>query len=220
MPSPVNITGVINTTDGTPLQGSAFVRFLLRNYSGYVPRVVGTAAIAATQFDSYPDANGNIVNTCWGNDLITPLNTLASPGWNGTYYTVQFWNNGAITSSANYLITGSAFNIDTAQPLVSPAQLLAGYLMIDTVQAISASGNITSSAANNVFVTATAGASGITIAMPAATIAGQRITVIKIDSAVGAVTITGAIATYYLTNQYQYVVFESDGTNWYIVGGN
>ena len=44
--------------------------------------------------------------------------------------------------------------------------------------------------------------------------------IVKRDALAGTVTFTGWIrGNYILSNQDQYVVFESDGTNWYVIGG-
>jgi len=54
--------------------------------------------IAETQIDAFPDANGNISRAIWGNVDIIPA---------GTFYTVEFWDQGRITSSRNYTINAN-----------------------------------------------------------------------------------------------------------------
>jgi len=89
-----------------------------------------------------------------------------------------------------------------------------------TVLTVSISTVLTQAA---VSVKATAGVGGITITLPSAT-AGQSVKVKKMDSALGAVTISGGTidgaSSYLLVNRYQYVVLEFDGTAWDVMGGN
>lgn len=74
----------------------------------------------------------------------------------------------------------------------------------------------------SVFGTCTGGASGITITLPTAVgNSGLTIKLLKIDAGVGAITILNSASSYPpLVNQYQYVVFESNGSGWYVVGNN
>jgi hypothetical protein len=95
------------------------VRFRLRNFSGFVPRVLGTAIIVEPQIDVTPDASGNISTSLWGNDNIDPGGASSPPS---TFYTVEYWNQGRITSQANYSITGGAFDLDSATQLNPPPQ--------------------------------------------------------------------------------------------------
>lgn len=90
----------------------------------------------------------------------------------------------------------------------------------------SASGPIVLGNLIETFVMATGGL-GITLTTPAPnTFTGKIITVKKVDSGFGAVTIVptaGSIdgnASYLLVNQYQFVRLYSDGTNLQIVGAN
>lgn len=104
MAGPYTVTATLNTVGNAALQGNAFVRFRLRNFSGFVPRVSGTAVIAETQIDAFPDASGLVSQLLWGNSDITP---------NTTFYTVEWWDSGRIVSSGNYTING-ATNLNTA----------------------------------------------------------------------------------------------------------
>lgn len=113
MPSPCTVTGLLQTAADAALQGNAFVRFRLRNFSGFVPRVLGTSIIAEPQVDVLPAADGTFSATIWGNDNLDPSNT---------FYTVEWWNMGRITSQANYSITGSVFNLNSAGQLNPPPQ--------------------------------------------------------------------------------------------------
>jgi hypothetical protein len=117
MPSPCTVTAQFNDPTGTNLQGNAFVRFRLRNYSGFVPRVLGTAILVETQIDVAPNSSGLVTTQLWGNDNIDPGGTSNPPS---TFYTVEFWNQGRITSQANYSIVGASFNLGTATQLNPP----------------------------------------------------------------------------------------------------
>jgi len=119
MPSQVTVTAVLNDPSGGALQGNAFVRFKLRNFQGFVPRVSGTAIVCETQIDSLPDGSGNISQALWGNNNITPSTT---------FYTVEFWNQGRITSSGNYTFDADT-NLNTAAQLNSPP-VPPGFLLV------------------------------------------------------------------------------------------
>ena len=114
-----------------------------------------------------------------------------------------------------------------------PRHLVSGWVAIfssiDSIQSISVSVTLGFAGAGNTLVKGTSGAGGITLTLISAVgIAGRSMKIIKIDSGVGAVTITpngtqninGVNASYLLTNQYQYVVLESDGANWFVIGNN
>lgn len=88
------------------------MRFRLRNYQGTVPRVSCTSIICETVLDSFPNTSGQISQSLWPNNLITPSTT---------FYTIEFWDQGQIKSSANYLIN-AATDLDCAAPINSPAE--------------------------------------------------------------------------------------------------
>src|ERR1019366_6044038 len=111
MASHTTITATLNDPSGSLLTGNAFVRFKLRNFQGFVPVVSGTSVICETQIDALPAA-GLISQLLWGNDNITPSTT---------FYTVEFWDQGRITSSGNYLFTGASTNLNTAAQVSTPA---------------------------------------------------------------------------------------------------
>lgn len=98
----------------------------------------------------------------------------------------------------------------------------------DTVQTFSSNSAVGFSGGTNSLVLATAGVSGITLSLVTAVgVAGQTLRIKKVDSAVGTVTIGTSSAqtidgasTYVLTNFNQYVLLESDGSNWQIVGNS
>jgi hypothetical protein len=114
MSSPVTVTATVFDPGNNLLQGNAFVRFRLRNFDGLVPIVSGTGVFAETQIDAFPNASGAVSQTLWGNNSIN----------GNTYYTVEFHNNGRITSSGNYNISGST-NLNTAAT-ISPSPVPSG----------------------------------------------------------------------------------------------
>src|SRR5271155_3786472 len=107
--APYAVTATLFDPNDNLVQGNAFVRFRLRNFDGYVPTVAGKGGFGETQSDTNPDVNGTIPTEVWGNSQITPGPTI-------TYYTIEFWNNGRITSSGNYQING-ATNLNSAAQL-------------------------------------------------------------------------------------------------------
>jgi len=107
MSSPYTVTATIFDPSATGVVGNAFVRFRLRNFDGYVPIVSSTGVFIETQLDAFPGAGGAVSQSIVGNNNITPANT---------YYTVEFWNNGRLTSSGNYQISGNT-NLNTASTI-------------------------------------------------------------------------------------------------------
>jgi hypothetical protein len=114
MASQVTVTGTFNDVSGTALVNStnsnSYLRFRLRNFQGFVPTVQGTAIIVETQIDALPGAGGAISQLLWPNSAITP---------GTTFYTCEFWSQGRIVSSGNWLING-ATNLNTAAQLNTP----------------------------------------------------------------------------------------------------
>lgn len=109
-PTQVAVTATLNDPSGSALQGNSFVRFILRNFQGYIPQITGTSIIAETQIDSLPNSNGWVSQQLWGNNNITP---------DTTFYEVQYWDQGRITSRGNYLINGGT-DLTTASQLNTP----------------------------------------------------------------------------------------------------
>jgi len=107
---PATVTATLKTTGNANLQGNAFVRFKLRNFAGFVPRVNATGVLAETTIDAFPDGSGAISQSVYQNNEISP---------DTTFYTIEFWDQGRITSSGNYLING-ATDLDTAAQLNAP----------------------------------------------------------------------------------------------------
>lgn len=103
--------------------GSCQVVFRLRNYSGNIPRIVGTGQLAPTTITVAMSTPGVFSTSLYGNDAISPSNT---------FYQVDFLYQGKIVSSGNFLFTGlSPINLDTAvpiQPAPTPALDVAPFL--------------------------------------------------------------------------------------------
>src|SRR2546422_5429357 len=112
-------------------QGNAIVsghaRFLLINFGiGNLPRVQGTNLVVnVTPIDVLAALDGTFSATIQGNDTITP---------NGTLYQVTLYAGGQVFLSANYSITGSTFDLNTATPLgaVPPVPPAPAYTTLDT----------------------------------------------------------------------------------------
>lgn len=110
MAGPYTVTATLNDTGSAALQGNSFVRFRLRGFTGNVPRVAGTAVVAETQIDAFPNGSGVVSQQVWGDTDLTP---------SSTFYTVEFFNQGRITSSGNYIFNGNT-NLNTAAPINTP----------------------------------------------------------------------------------------------------
>src|SRR5581483_2192698 len=110
MASPCTVTATTTDVSNTVVTG-AFVRLRLRNFQGFVPRILGSDVLVETQVDLVPNGSGVLSASVWGNDSIDPVNT---------FYTVEWWSHGRITSQANYIITGASFDLNTAQMLNPP----------------------------------------------------------------------------------------------------
>lgn len=110
MASPITVTASLTDPSSTALQGNSFLRFILRNFSGFVPQVSGTSILPEIQIDALPNGSGAISQTLWKNSDISPATT---------FYTVQLWNQGRITSSGNYIFNAST-SLNTASQLNAP----------------------------------------------------------------------------------------------------
>ena len=98
MSTTCTVTATICDPSQTNLLGSAFVRFRLRNFQGFVPTVQTSNVICETQIDAVPNPAGVISQVLTCNTAIYPANT---------WYTVEFWNQGRPTSSGNYIFNGN-----------------------------------------------------------------------------------------------------------------
>ena len=95
----------------TPLQApGSFIRFTLRNFLGFIPRVAGTNILAEIQIDAYPNSLGVVSQVLTTNTSITPQNT---------FYTAEVWSNGRAVDSANYIFNTSA-DLSTALQINPP----------------------------------------------------------------------------------------------------
>lgn len=120
--TPTPVTGNVQSILGANTTSNAFVRFRLRNFSGYVPRVNGIGVINIASVDVTPNSSGIVSTTLWGNDVILP-------GPNITYYTFEFWANGQLLASEDFQLactpvagscTAGTFNFNTASPITQP----------------------------------------------------------------------------------------------------
>lgn len=112
MASQVSVTCTLNDPSGSLLTNasSAFVRFILRQFQGFVPLVQGTSILCEIQIDATPNSSGVVTQNLWPNNAITPAST---------FYEIQWWNLGRITSRGNYLIN-AATNLNSAAQLNAP----------------------------------------------------------------------------------------------------
>lgn len=97
--------GVTNATaPGT------YVRFTLQGFGSNIPRVTGTGVIAQATYIFRPSASGVISGTIYRTDFITP---------SSTFYNVCIFDQGQQFRCANYLVTASTFNLNSASPISS-----------------------------------------------------------------------------------------------------
>ena len=120
MAATCTVTATITDPSGASLLGNALVRFRLRNYTGFVPVVSGTSVLCETQIDAYPNPAGAISQILTCNTAISPINT---------FYTVEFWNQGRIVTSANYYFNANtslntASNINPAPAPAGPSSII------------------------------------------------------------------------------------------------
>ena len=104
------VTATITDPSQTGLLGSAFVRFRLRNFQGFVPTVQTSNVICETQIDAVPNPAGSISQTLIMNSAIYPPNT---------FWTIEMWSLGRVVSSGNYIINGNV-SLNTAAT-INPA---------------------------------------------------------------------------------------------------
>lgn len=121
--TPLTVSGTIDSIVGTGLTGNSYIVIRLRNFAGNVPRVNGIGTqVRVDSGPIRPDGTGLVTTTLWGNDQITPA---------GTFFTIEFWDQGKMTSTGNYGIcktlvvspctaASATFNINTATPITTP----------------------------------------------------------------------------------------------------
>ena len=89
---------------------NATVVFELQNYGGNIPGVLGVGKLSEVKKEFTPDASGNISGSVYGNDVITPA---------GTFTRVCIFTDGRRFRCADYNITGSTFNLNSAVPITT-----------------------------------------------------------------------------------------------------
>jgi hypothetical protein len=229
------VNGRLQTAQNGSVAPLGFVSFSLTVDAQVIAAPYGQVMAGATVIMFF-DSSGNIittggVNKLWSNAELNPQIT----GFVGTAYLVNFYDvNGARVNRSPQIwvftqLNGAVVDIGTMQPIGLPVVYYAniggggGGAVADTVVPYSTSQTITALGVGiNQFSPCTAGAGGIALVLPTAVgVGGQRIRLIKIDSAAGAVAITGGIeGEVDLGNQYQYVDFESDNAVWWVMGNN
>lgn len=172
------VTCSLQTVLGDVIQGNAFARFRLRNFSGAVPRVNGTAILVQPDRDVFPDSSGNISTSLWGNDSITPSQT---------FYSVDFVNGGKICSSANYIITGASFDMDVQDPIATPSTKYPFQFVLETNGAANAAQGILNleAGANVVLTPSTDGSGTVTISSSGGGGGGAVSTIVIADAQTG-----------------------------------
>lgn len=108
------VSGTLETPAGVPL-ASVAVQFLLQGYGSYLPRVIGTGALADLLQAVETDASGNFTISLVGNDQIMPGGTLTPPQ---TYYLVSV--TGQPVPLGAYQFTGNAaVNLNGIEPMTT-----------------------------------------------------------------------------------------------------
>lgn len=142
--TPITVTGISQSGNAGGLKGNSFTRFRLRNFAGFVPRVVGTGIIVQTQFDVRPsDSLGNFTTPIYSNDDIVP-NTCDPGGVTAcTWWTVEYWNDGKISFSGNYCIPNTAptYDLTMATPCQTPPMPAAPAQPFGTVTSVGFTGD-------------------------------------------------------------------------------
>lgn len=87
---------------------STFFRFKLRNFAGTVP----TFSLAPV----------TITATCAAGSISQAIVPNSGIGPSGTFYTIEQWSNGRLTSSANYIITESG-DLSSMVPIASATDI-------------------------------------------------------------------------------------------------
>jgi len=141
VPAQVTITGNVLTL-GLSGSANAKVVFRLENFGSNLPRTLGTGTFVPTELvcstsgtDCTISAAGVVAGTIIGNDDIDP---------SGTYYRVCFYGGTREVRCANFSVTGSSFNLDSASPLsstavqaVTPTQIHRAYVHTQSVASTS-----------------------------------------------------------------------------------
>jgi hypothetical protein len=179
----------------------------------------------------YFDTSSNVITT-GGNNVIwsnLELNPQLSPVLLGTWYIVNFYNsNGArlniqpqtwqfTVPNGTVVDISSMTAINVGGIVYYPSVLNGGG--IDQTVNLTITGGISMTVGQNLLAICS---NTTTQTLPAAaSVPGQTCKLVKGDGGVTVTTVAGLISgNYFLTAQYQYVLCESNGVNWYVVGNN
>lgn len=192
--------------------------------------VSNPGTVASKQQMVQIDTSGGIVSN---NNLIVANRFVDDQGassWQGGATTNNCINisqsSGATTGT---LIANNSFSGNVSSDPISDGGTATVYGPNVGASAVKAKSAAYTATTFDSVIKATGGAGGITITLPDATLvaAGKQITIKKIDSGAGAVTVgttsaqtIDASTTYSLATQWKYVTVCSDGANWQIVANN
>jgi hypothetical protein len=106
------------TNPSAPLTdpNATFIRFVLRGFTGSVPTVGTPAVMVETQKDFPVDATGLVSATLWSNPDITPA---------GTWWTIEFWNQGKATARFNVIVDCRSGALDLSN-VTLPSKVIPG----------------------------------------------------------------------------------------------
>jgi hypothetical protein len=213
MPTPCTVSGNLQTlTSGQIAQGRVIFQ-LTNTGTGNPIGVSGTSIFPALVYSVMTGPDGSFSVSLWGNDNITPANTLYAV----TYRDPQGNELGPIL----YSIVGSAANLNTLTAIsttLPPVFMVSGSL---TLAISNQSTNFTVANFATLYRVTTA-ASTITVTLPTAIgFPGQLFIVKKIDSGVGTAILTpvggqtiDGLASFTLSAQGQFMTLISNGSSW------
>lgn len=134
------LTGVAAGSTANP----AKLRICLCGFTSFLPRIAGTAMVAATGPTDFYSTGSAISETLWGNDQITP---------GSTFYSIEILDGeDNVVQCGAYILTGSGGDLSSLTPIV-PAPAPAGGGLVCTA--------CTGTVPGTVFVTATAVYGGV-----------------------------------------------------------
>lgn len=114
------VSGHVVYGSNSPVPSKAQACFSLQNFKPNLPRLSTGVIVTNTAYCITPAADGSFTTPIARNDFITPA---------GTYWRVDYMYNGVQSSSANFLINKSSFNLDVEIPvnptiIIGPSQLI------------------------------------------------------------------------------------------------
>jgi hypothetical protein len=213
MPTPCSVTGNLQTLTGNQIAQGRIIFQLTNIGTGNPIGVSGTSIIPALTYTVLSAIDGSFSVSLWGNDNITPANTLYAV----TYRDPQGNEIGPI----QYSIVGATANLNSLAAIsttLPPVFITAGNIAF----AISnQSTNFTIANFATLYRVTTA-ASTITVTLPTAIgFSGQAFIVKKIDSGVGTAILTpvggqtiDGLASFTLSAQGQFMGLVSNGATW------